>query len=200
MRNHQSALLLPAECKNMKETWRSSNLYFVPATWWLAHSLTPLPGHEGLQHSHALFGEIVLSDHMLQGLEVAGNHNHRLHLVLALSNRGGGSERASIAFTNQSRYQRHDLRMKCTLISPSKTNKDETKLYPWKEGVANAFLRRVSVKRTKQTTYIPTLNTQKITVCIVFMHILKGSSEAMEGKKSKSVWINKHVCDHTLLQ
>lgn len=48
------------------------------------------------------------------------------------------------------------VQIEYTLISPSKTNKDETKLYPWKEGVANAFLRRVSVQKTnKQTSYIP---------------------------------------------
>lgn len=35
--------------------------------------------------------------------------------------------------------------------------------------------------KTKQTTYVPTLSTKKIT-CIVFMHILNGSSEAMEGE------------------
>lgn len=40
-------------------------VYFVPARRWLAHSVMPLPGHEGLQHSHALFGEIVLSNHVL---------------------------------------------------------------------------------------------------------------------------------------
>lgn len=56
-----------------------------------------------------------------------------------------------------------------TLISPSKTNRDETKLYPWKEGVANAFLRRVSVEKQTNNFY------------------------AMEGKKSKSVLTNELV-------
>lgn len=42
------------------------------------------------------------------------------------------------------------VQSKHTLISPSSTNKDDTKLYPWKEGVANAFLRRASVRKKTQ--------------------------------------------------
>lgn len=45
------------------------------------------------------------------------------------------------------------VQSKHTLISPSSTNKDDTKLYPWKEGVANAFLRRASVRKKTKTIY-----------------------------------------------
>lgn len=62
----------------------SRALLFLKAACWLAHSVTPLPGHEGLQHSHALFGEVVLSNNVLQGVEVTGNHQYRLYLVLTL--------------------------------------------------------------------------------------------------------------------
>lgn len=58
-------------------------LYLRVAYWPI--QFTPLPGHERLQHSHVLFGEIVLSHHVLQRLQVARNHAHRLHLVLALN-------------------------------------------------------------------------------------------------------------------
>lgn len=50
----------------------------------------PLPGHEGLQHCHALFGEVVLPNNMLQCLEVTRDHMHGLHLFLTLGKGGGG--------------------------------------------------------------------------------------------------------------
>lgn len=37
------------------------------------------------------------------------------------------------------------VQVKDTLMSPSNTNNDDTKLFPWKEGVAKAFVRRESV-------------------------------------------------------
>lgn len=70
-------------CATLLRIGNNSVLY-LEAAFWLAHSVTSLPGHEGLQHSHALFGEVVLSNDMLQSLEVAGDHNHRFHLILAL--------------------------------------------------------------------------------------------------------------------
>lgn len=42
-----------------------------------------------------------------------------------------------------------------TLRSPSSTSRDDTKLYPWKEGVAKAFLRSASV--TKQAVLVAML-------------------------------------------
>lgn len=53
---------------------------------------TSLPGHESLQSGHVLLGEVVLSHHVLQRLQVTRNHQHWLHLVLAL----GSETRASI--------------------------------------------------------------------------------------------------------
>lgn len=55
-----------------------------------ADSVTPLPGHEGLQHCHALFGKVVLPNNMLQCLEMTGDHMHRLHLFLTLRNQENG--------------------------------------------------------------------------------------------------------------
>lgn len=70
--------------------WSSSVLY-LGAACCFSHSVTSLPGHEGLQHSHTLFGEVILSNNVLQGLQVARHHQHRLHLVLTLTGwRAGG--------------------------------------------------------------------------------------------------------------
>lgn len=69
-------------------------LYLRVAYWPI--QFTPLPGHESLQHSHVLFGEIVLSHHVLQRLQVARNHAHRLHLVLALNTEEHDTRRTPI--------------------------------------------------------------------------------------------------------
>lgn len=53
---------------------------------------TSLPGHESLQSGHVLLGEVVLSHHVLQRLQVTRNYQHGLHLVLAL----GSETRTSI--------------------------------------------------------------------------------------------------------
>lgn len=53
----------------------------------------PLPGHEGLQHCHTLFGEVVLPYNMFQCLEVTRDHMHRLHLFLTLGSQADGSKR-----------------------------------------------------------------------------------------------------------
>lgn len=88
---------LPPKCKTFvyASLLRTDGrpVYFVPARRWLAHSVTPLPGHEGLQHSHVLFGEIVLSNHVFQRLEVTWNNEHRLYLVLTLNSVEDGDRR-----------------------------------------------------------------------------------------------------------
>lgn len=43
-----------------------------------------LPGHEGMQHSHMLPGEIVLLHSVIQGQQMTGYHLHRLYLLLTL--------------------------------------------------------------------------------------------------------------------
>ena len=40
----------------------------------MSDPVRPLPGHEGLQHGHALPGEVVLTHHVLQGLQLARDH------------------------------------------------------------------------------------------------------------------------------
>lgn len=61
-------------------------MYFVPGHCLLIGSFsTSLPGHEGLQHSHVLLGEVVLSNNVFQGMEVARDHEQGLDLVLTLS-------------------------------------------------------------------------------------------------------------------
>lgn len=75
--------------------WRwdvNHQILYLQDVCWFAHSVTSLPGHEGLQHSHVLFGEVVLLNNVLQTVEVAGNHQHRLHLVLTLSSQEDRTE------------------------------------------------------------------------------------------------------------
>lgn len=45
----------------------------------------PLPGHESLQHSDVVLGEVVLAHNVLQGLQMTRHHMYRLHLVLTLN-------------------------------------------------------------------------------------------------------------------
>lgn len=74
----------PEECLPSPQLMKRS-VYFVPVSRLLNGSFKmSLPGHEGLQDGHALFGKIVLADRMLYGVEVTGNHQHRLHFVLTL--------------------------------------------------------------------------------------------------------------------
>lgn len=40
-----------------------------------------------------------------------------------------------------------NVQIKCTLISPSSTNKEDTKLNPSEERAVNSFLRRASVRK-----------------------------------------------------
>lgn len=114
--------------------------------------LTALPGHESLQHGHVLLGEVVLSHHVLQCVEVTRNHLHGLHLVLALDKAGSVRQATDVNHMAGDVEPRElssagHVRHKHTLMSPSSTSRDETKLYPWKEGVAKAFLRRASATK-----------------------------------------------------
>lgn len=51
---------------------------------------TPLPRHERLEHCHVFFGEVVLPNDVLQGMEMTRDDEHGLDLVLTLSSAEGG--------------------------------------------------------------------------------------------------------------
>lgn len=145
---HQHAITTP--CNNCNGCV-SGCVFCTCASLTASFGFASLPGHESLQHGHVLLGEVVLSHHVFQRLQVTRNHQHRLHLVFALD--GAQDERDVNHVTWRDRLRTLTerigiLRHKRTLMSPSSTSRDETKLYPWKEGVAKAFLRRASAKNS----------------------------------------------------
>lgn len=90
---------------------------------------TPLPGHERLEHRHVLFGEVVLPNNVLQGVEVTRDDDHGLDLVLTLS--GAEDTTADGLILNLGKTKPDVLTFvlrKLTLISPRSTNKMDTKL------------------------------------------------------------------------
>lgn len=127
-------------------------VYSVPASRLLADSVYALTGTwKPPTQPRSLWGNSPVAP---RAPAPAGGREPRAQASPCPRSEHGGARHQSNDLThrpNESLRVNSTAAWTPTLRSPSSTSRDDTKLYPWKEGVAKAFLRSASV--TKQAVF-----------------------------------------------